>query len=200
MLLARRRQLAQPRDDPRVLEEHGRDEHRRRALVVLGREPLGERLGRPRGQPRRPRAAPPRRAVPSAASACGTRRSSSPGEGGGAGRVRRGTGARARRCSGRARARRRALRARAGTRREPDPPFRTRGPLLVGVERRVVPGLDRRPRGRRPARPGASARSGAGARRRGTPSSASPAPRLDQSSERTAQRSGKNGLWSVVRR
>ena len=46
----RLRQRRQPGDDPRVLEEHRRDEHRARARS-LGGQPLGKRLHRPGREP-----------------------------------------------------------------------------------------------------------------------------------------------------
>ena len=69
--LRQRRQLG---DDARVLEEHGRDEHRARARS-LGGEPLGERLHRPGREPDdlEPLLRPAARA---GAAACGTRRRS----------------------------------------------------------------------------------------------------------------------------
>ena len=44
--LTRPRELVQARNDPRVLEQHARDEDRGGALVELVRHPLGQRVGR----------------------------------------------------------------------------------------------------------------------------------------------------------
>ena len=198
--VARGCQLAEGGHDRRVLEQDRRDENGGGPLVRLGREPLGERLRRARGHDDDLQQL-----------LLGEARQQSP-QG-----VELAVGRHETRSSPEVECRQEAqhepervlverdLRVRLV---EPQPETLAHAlrllerapPLLVDVERRVVPGLDDafptdvgpglvRVAGQEQTLPDAEARV---VRRELL--------RPDQSSERTVQRSGKNGLWSVERR
>ena len=184
MRLAGRRQLVESRDHLRVLEKHGRDEHRRRALGRLGRQPLRKCLGRARHDhdvqqlllgeaghqpPERVELAARRHQPGAALQVEGREEPEHEPE----------------RVLVECEPQRRAPRARPGNRRAPGPPSRRRGPTSRQRGAASSQALTT------PSRPTSGhawceCPSGAGARRRGTPSSAARGLPRDQSSERTA--------------